>query len=93
MASLISCPHCGPRPKEEFTLKGDGTVVRPTPEASAEDWHAYVHLRDNPRGSHRELWHHTGGCRRWLAVTRHTMSHEVTEVIDASQAKLSEEQA
>ena len=23
MASLIHCPHCGTRPKEEFTIKGD----------------------------------------------------------------------
>ena len=30
----------------------------------------YVYLRDNPRGPLREYWHHAGGCRRWLVVTR-----------------------
>ena len=29
MASLITCPHCGQRPKEEFTIKGDAGPVRP----------------------------------------------------------------
>mgnify|MGYP003671314960 CR=1 FL=1 len=93
MASLVSCPHCGPRPKEEFTIRGDGSVVRPAPDAAPQAWHAYVHLRDNPKGSHSELWHHSGGCRCWLVVARDTLTHQVSEVIDARHAKLSEAQA
>ncbi|HXA72577.1 MAG TPA: sarcosine oxidase subunit delta, partial [Stellaceae bacterium] len=27
---------------------------------------------------HRELWHHTGGCRRFLEVERNTLTHEIT---------------
>ena len=83
MATLIPCPHCGSRPREEFTIKGDASLVRPSPDAGAEAWHAYTHLRENPRGLHREYWHHSSGCRRWLVVERHTVSHAVGSVIDA----------
>ena len=38
MASLISCPHCGARPKEEFSIRGDATPVRPAAMASDEAW-------------------------------------------------------
>ena len=34
MASLITCPHCGPRPTEEFTIRGDASVRRPAPDAA-----------------------------------------------------------
>ena len=58
MASLIDCPHCGSRPKEEFGVKGD-VLPRPAADAEcAEAWMDYVYLRENPRGSHREYWHH-----------------------------------
>jgi heterotetrameric sarcosine oxidase delta subunit len=84
MASLIACPHCGPRPKEEFTVRGDAGIARPASDASEEAWHAYVYLRDNPRGRHREHWHHTSGCRRWLIVERDTMTHAVYSAVDAA---------
>ena len=29
MASLITCPHCGVRPQEEFSIRGDASPVRP----------------------------------------------------------------
>ena len=53
MASLISCPHCGTRPKEEFSIKGDATRMRPSPQAPAEVWHKFVFIRDNPKGRHK----------------------------------------
>lgn len=84
MASLIDCPHCGPRPREEFTVKG-AVLSRPAPDAGAEAWMDYVYLRDNPRGLHREYWHHAGGCRRWLVVTRDTATHAVAAVADAAE--------
>ena len=86
MASLISCPHCGTRPKEEFSIKGDATRMRPSPQAPAEVWHKFVFIRDNPKGRHREFWHHVLGCRRWLVVERDTLTHEVYGVTDAQQA-------
>ncbi len=81
MASLISCPHCGTRPKEEFSIRG-AALARPSPDADVQDWFNYVYLRDNPRGRHDEHWHHTSGCRRWLVVTRDTLTHEVFAVRD-----------
>ncbi|MGO4436625.1 sarcosine oxidase subunit delta [Rhizobium sp. RAF56] len=85
MASLISCPHCGVRPKEEFSIRGDASVVRPSPSASDEAWHRYVHIRDNPRGRILEHWHHAAGCRRWLVVERDNATHEVYSVVDATE--------
>lgn len=87
MASLINCPHCGTRPKEEFTIRG-ASVVRPAPSAPDEDWHRYVYIRDNERGRIFEDWHHAAGCRRWLIVERDTVTHAVHEVSDAALAKL-----
>ena len=84
MASLISCPHCGIRPKEEFSIRGDATPVRPAPMAADEDWHDYVHVRANPRGRIREHWQHVAGRRRWLVVERDNFPHEVFAVTDAA---------
>ncbi|MEQ8818140.1 MAG: sarcosine oxidase subunit delta [Thalassobaculum sp.] len=75
----ITCPHCGPRDHDEFSYAGDAGKLRPAdPEAaSAEDWHRYVYLRDNPRGPHLEFWHHVQGCRAYVKVLRDTATHEV----------------
>lgn len=85
MGSLVPCPHCGSRPKEEFTIKG-AALARPAPDADAGSWMNYVYLRDNPRGAYREFWHHTSGCRRWLVVTRNTATHEIEISRDAASA-------
>lgn len=86
----IDCPYCGLRPVEEFTMKGDASKRRPASsdpadmdEGLAAEWHDYVYLRDNPRGRFEEFWHHAGGCRTWLVVTRDTATHEVYGVITA----------
>ena len=83
MASLIPCPHCDLRPKEEFTIKG-AALSRPAPDAGADVWFDYIYLRDNPRGAYEEYWHHTSGCRRWLVVNRDTATHEIDTVRDAA---------
>jgi len=84
MASLIDCPHCGTRPREEFTIRG--AVVGPRPDPSADpagaEWLDYVYLRDNPKGTVREHWYHGSGCARWLVVTRSAVNHAVTQVVD-----------
>ncbi|OWK23313.1 sarcosine oxidase subunit delta [Rhizobium yanglingense] len=82
----MPCPHCGPRPKEEFTIKG-AALARPTPDAGPDDWFDYVYLRDNPRGAYEEYWHHTSGCRRWLAVARNTVTHEIAACRDAASGE------
>ena len=79
----IFCPYCGWREHGEFTYLGDASLMaRPDPAAAdaAEQFHEYVHLRDNPAGSHRELWFHEGGDRSWLVITRDTTTHEITKV-------------
>ncbi len=84
---IVDCPFCGPRPSEEFGQLGDAAPQRPdSPEADPEAWYAYVYLRANPRGRHREYWHHLGGCRQWLVVTRDTATHEIHAVETARAA-------
>ena len=85
----LSCPFCGERGSEEFAYLGDaGLADRPDPAApdAPGRFDAYVHLRDNPAGPHRELWQHVGGCRSWLLVDRDVRSHEVLAVVPARAA-------
>ena len=83
----IACPYCGERGSEEFTYLGDATPVRPDPyqPAPGEAFHTYVYLRENPAGTHRELWYHGSGCRSWLVVTRDTRTHAIDDVQFAGQ--------
>ncbi len=75
---LIPCPVCGERDHGEFTYGGDATVARPDiADRDPRAWASYVYDRRNPRGAHREYWHHLHGCRMWMVVTRDTQTHEV----------------
>jgi sarcosine oxidase subunit delta len=89
MATLINCPHCGRRTTDEFYIKGDASKVRPMAvgDGTMDQWHDYVHIRDNVRGRIAEYWHHTGGCRQWLVVERDSMTHEVYGVTPAQKWK------
>lgn len=82
----ITCPWCGPRPLSEFTYGGDAGKARPKKpdKADLDVWMDYIYLRENPAGRHKEHWHHTGGCRSWLVVTRDTVSHEISRTVLAS---------
>ncbi len=76
----LTCPLCGPRDRREFTYYGsDDYLRRPALDAPAEDWDAYLHLRDNPAGPTRDLWYHDP-CQSWLAVRRDTVTHAVHSV-------------
>lgn len=77
----IPCPFCGLRDAHEFSVRGEAGPPRPDPAApdAAEQFHAYLYERDNPRGPTLEHWYHAAGCRRWLAVRRDTFTHEVLE--------------
>lgn len=72
----IPCPLCGVRDRREFYYRG-AAVARPAVDAGPAAWDSYVHLRDNPAGRTRDLWHHEAGCGAWLVVTRDTVTHEV----------------
>jgi methylglutamate dehydrogenase subunit B len=76
---LIPCPVCGPRDHGEFTYSGDATLIRPgVTEGDQNDWASYVYDRENPRGGHREYWHHVHGCRCWMIVNRNTETHDIS---------------
>ncbi len=90
---LIDHPLLGPRDASEFTYLGDACLLeRPCIEATGDAptpndvraMHDHVHLRDNPAGSHRELWFHEQGDRSWLVVTRDTLTHRISCVELAS---------
>lgn len=75
----LPCPLCGDRDIREFACMGHATLLdRPGPDAGAEAWNAYLHLRDNPAGPSRDLWFHGSGCGAWLIVERDTVTHRVT---------------
>lgn len=80
----IPCPLCGLRDAREFTIRG-AALVPPSSEEWSDDWHDYLHLRDNPAGQTREYWCHSGGCGAWLVVTRNTVTHEVISAELASE--------
>ena len=82
---LFPCPWCGPRDQSEFTYGREVTAI-PALDAPRAEWERYVFDRDNPRGAHREWWHHNQGCRRWLVVTRDTATHAVIAISDAGSA-------
>ena len=77
---LIPCPFCGPRAQSEFTYGGDATLARPSPDAPADAWFAFVYQRENPKGLHEEWWQHSAGCRSWLRVRRDTRTHDIDSV-------------
>ena len=75
----IHCPVCGRRDETEFAYGGDATVRRPDmASADPKAWLDYVFMRDNPRGPHKEYWHHVTGCRQWIVVVRDTLTHEIS---------------
>ena len=80
---IIEHPLLGPRDSQEFTYLGDASLLdRPDWQAkdAAGEFYEYQYLRDNPAGTHRELWYHEMGDRSWLVITRDTMSHEILAV-------------
>lgn len=74
----IPCPYCGTRDETEFHYGGE-PKARPEPadQVSDETWGAYLFLKRNEKGPHRELWHHVGGCRRWFVLDRDTVTHRI----------------
>jgi sarcosine oxidase subunit delta len=78
----LTCPLCGERDRREFYYQGEAVALhRPAPDAGDDAWQDYLHLRDNPAGERRDLWHHEAGCGAWLVVTRNTSTHEVLDVV------------
>lgn len=79
---IIHHPILGPRDAQEFVYLGDASLIRRPDGLSAgvEAFHDYLYTRDNPAGTHRELWYHEQGDRSWLVVTRNTLTHDILKV-------------
>jgi heterotetrameric sarcosine oxidase delta subunit len=71
LSFLIDCPNCGSRDVYEYRYGGE-VRARPNPNASDEQWDAYLHVRTNLNGVQREWWYHRDGCGRWLVAERDT---------------------
>ncbi len=78
----LTCPLCGERDRREFYYQGEAVALnRPAPDAGDDAWQEYLHLRENPTGERRDLWHHEAGCGAWLVVTRNTSTHAILDVV------------
>ena len=77
---LIPCPWCGDREDVEFRYGGASEVAYPKEPEAVDDasWAHFLFFRPNPKGPMRERWVHTAGCRRWFALVRDTVTHEIT---------------
>lgn len=78
---LIPCPHCGPRPENEFRYGGEAHIARPAhPEALGDgQWADYLYMRTNMKGVHFERWRHVHGCARFFNCVRDTVSDRILE--------------
>ena len=77
---LIPCPWCGDREDVEFRYGGASEVAYPKEPEAVDDasWAHFLFFRPNPKGPMPERWVHTAGCRRWFALVRDTVTHEIT---------------
>jgi sarcosine oxidase subunit delta len=76
---LINCPHCGPRAQAEFVYERAAESIVAA-DADPGEAMAALFTRTNPRGPDEELWRHSFGCRAWMIVRRHRVTHLIEEV-------------
>ncbi|MDQ3811345.1 MAG: sarcosine oxidase subunit delta [Chloroflexota bacterium] len=76
---LIPCPWCGPRDEIEFRYGGQAHIAYPADPTVLDDaaWGRFLFVRDNPKGTFRERWCHSAGCRRWFNVVRDTTTNRI----------------
>ena len=77
MSFLLPCPHCGPRPVDEYAYFGEVTKRPPLGSPSLRDLTEYVYFRDNVAGVQREWWQHRTGCGEWFLAERDTRTNQV----------------
>ena len=83
----FTCPHCGPRAQAEFVYERTLDSVIPL-DAAANEAMERLFTRANPRGPDEELWRHTFGCRAWLIIRRHRVTHVIEQVRTAGPEAL-----
>ncbi len=75
---ILECPYCGVMADEtELAPGGEAHVKRAGPEATDDEFEAYLFLRKNPKGVHFERWRHVAGCGKWFHAARDTVTLEV----------------
>jgi sarcosine oxidase subunit delta len=74
---LIPCPHCGPRPENEFRHAGEAHLSRPPPDADDATWSDFLYMRGNPKGRIAERWRHVHGCGRFFNCVRDTVTDRI----------------
>jgi len=76
---LIDCPHCGARAQAEFVYDRTLDAVVTLNMEAAEAMRT-LYERANPKGIDDELWRHSFGCRQWLVLRRHRVTHAIESV-------------
>lgn len=69
---IVTCPHCGPRPVEEFRFGGE---IPAPPEHLVDPFERdldQVWMFTNADGPQVERWFHDAGCHRWSTHRRDT---------------------
>lgn len=87
---LIRCPFCEEaRPEIEFRYAGEAHIARSADPGSESDarWADYLYLRSNPKGWHRERWHHVHGCGRFFNALRHTVTDRIAATYKPGDAR------
>ncbi len=84
---VIRCPYCRElRTELELTYGGEGEIARPAPERASDlEWTDYLFMRSNPKGWHREQWCCSSGCGQWFKVVRHSVTHEIKQVVRSDE--------
>ena len=78
---MRTCPYCGDRDAEEFSIQGEAAGPRPIPRYGCDGCVPRLCASARQRyGPTREYWYHAAGCRRWLTVSRDTRDHEILGV-------------
>ena len=83
MSFLLPCPHCGPRPVDEYAYFGEVTrrpAATDDGPPSLRELTDYIYFRDNVAGPQREWWQHRSGCGEWFLAERDTRTNEILEV-------------
>lgn len=74
---LFHCPFCGSRDETEFHFGGEAGNIRPDgADVTPERWASYLYLRDNPKGTVREVWVHMT-CGEFFVMERDSVNHAV----------------
>ncbi|MDQ2067792.1 sarcosine oxidase subunit delta [Xinfangfangia sp. CPCC 101601] len=86
---LLRCPYCREmRSEAELTWGGEAGIMRPADPAIASDteWTEYLFMRTNTKGWLQEQWCCSAGCGQWFKVERHTVSHQIRQILRFDEA-------